>query len=134
MSNIQELNLDGNFSYFNLDNLVNLRVLSLSGDIEKKYFNFELFKDLCNQLEDIKIILNDIDEEDFFQLFDGYNFPYLRDFTLMRFRTNRLKKEFMNGFPTLRQLNINNCGIEVIESDSLSNMQQLILLNLSRNG
>ena len=39
----------------------------------------------------------------------------------------------MNGFPTLRQLNIIDCGIEVIEYDLFSNMQQLTSLNLSRN-
>ena len=54
VQHIQELCLDGGFSYFNLDNLVNLRVLKLSDDIEKN-FNFELFKNLCQQLEDIKI-------------------------------------------------------------------------------
>ena len=45
----------------------------------------------------------------------------------------RLKKEFMNGFSTIRQLNITQCEIEVIEYDLFSNMQQLTSLNLSRN-
>ena len=54
VSHIQELHLNVNLSYFNLDNLVNLRVLSLSGTIAEN-FNFELFKNLCNQLEDIRI-------------------------------------------------------------------------------
>ena len=35
--------------------------------------------------------------------------------------------------PKPRQLNIIDCDIEVIESDSFSNMQQLTWLNLSNN-
>ena len=42
----------------------------------------------------------------------------------MSFSSKRLKKEFMNGFSTLRQLNITECEIEVIENDLFSNMQQ----------
>ena len=49
---IEELHLHGNFSNFNLDSLVNLRELSIAGYIDKS-FNFELFKNLCNQLENL---------------------------------------------------------------------------------
>ena len=45
---IQRLCLHGNLSYFNLDNLVNLKHLSLDGFIYTS-FNFELFKNLCNR-------------------------------------------------------------------------------------
>ena len=66
------------------------------------------------------------------KLFDGYNFTYLTDFTLQFTKIKRLKKEwFTNGFQILRRLTF--CEIEVIEHDSFSNMQQLTLLNLSRN-
>ena len=93
--NIQELNLEGNLSYFNLDSFVNLRVLSLSGDIEKN-FNLELFKNLCNQLEDIKISIGNLKKKTFMKLFDGYNFPYLVDLTIEFLDMYRLKKEFIN--------------------------------------
>ena len=96
-------------------------------------FNLELFKNLCNQLENIKISICYIKEKHFFKLFDGYNFPYLVDFTLKYFRIKRLKKEFMSGFSTLTQLNITDCEIEVIEHDLFSNMQQLSSLDLSHN-
>ena len=128
---IQQLYLGGNLCYFKLDSLLNLRVLSLFGVREKK-FNFELFKNLCNQLESVKII-NFVDEKSLLKLFVAYNFPYLADFTLMSFSSKRLNKEFMNGFSTLTQLNITECAIEVIEYDSFSNMQQLTSLNLSKN-
>jgi Leucine-rich repeat (LRR) protein len=129
--NIQELHFNGKLCYFNLDSLVNLRVLSLNGFINEN-FNFKLFKNLCNQLESIKISSN-IDEKTLFKLFDGYNFPYLRDFTLMCFSTNRLTKEFIDQLPKPRQLNITECNVKVIEHDSFTNMQQLTSLNLTRN-
>ena len=129
---IQELHLGGYLSYFNLDNLVNLRKLLLNGSINKD-FNFELFKNLCNQLEDIKIIISSIDEKTFFKLFDDYNFPYLVDFTIQFLDIKRLTREFINRLPIVRQLIITQCEIEVIEHDSFSNMQQLTSLNLSKN-
>ena len=45
----------------------------------------------------------------------------------------RLKKELLSRLPKHKQLNINKCGIEVIECDSFSNMQQLTSLDLSQN-
>ena len=65
MQHIQELYLLENLSYFISDNLVNLRKLSLHGNIDEE-FNFELFKVLCNQLVDITIDLDNIEEESFF--------------------------------------------------------------------
>ena len=132
VTQIKELYLEGNFSYLNLDSLVNLRMLELSGTIAEN-FNFELFKNLCDQLENIKIELNNIDGETFIKLFDGYNFPYLTDFSVKYFNVKRLKKEFFNRFSTLRRLEIHNCNFEVIERDSLSNLEELCLLDLSDN-
>jgi Leucine-rich repeat (LRR) protein len=68
-----------------------------------------------------------------FKLFDGCNFPYLVDLNIEYFKINRLTKEFINRLPMHKKLNMTNCEIEVIESDSFSNMQQLTLLNLSSN-
>ena len=78
---IEELKLGGKLSYFKLDNFVNLRVISLAGRIDEK-FNLELFKNLCDQLEDIKIRFDNIDEKTLFKMFDGYNFQYLVVFTI----------------------------------------------------
>ena len=129
--NIQELHLDGKLSYFTLDDFVNLRTLSIGGKIDES-FNFEIFKNLSKQLENITIGLF-INEEIFFKLFDGYNFPYLQDFSIENIEMKRLKKEFINRLPKHTRLNIRECEIEVIESDSFSNIQQLTSLNLSQN-
>ena len=128
---IQELHLEGKLSYFKLDNLVNLKVLSLSGRIDEE-FNFELFKNLCKQLESIKISFY-IDEKTLFKLFNRYKFPYLVDLTIESLNIKRLKKEFINRLSKPKRLNINECEIEIIEHDSFLNMQQLTSLNLSNN-
>lgn len=132
LSHIKELLLDGYLSYFNLDSLVNLKKLSLVGN-KNWNFNLELFENLCKQLENIKISICNINENDFLKLFDGCNFPYLEDFTIESLYMIRLKKEFIDRLPKTKKLNINKCGIEVIESDLFSNMQQLNLLDLSYN-
>ena len=129
---IQELHLNGNLSYFNFDNFVNLTVLSLSGDI-KENFNFELFKNLCNQLEAITIRFYNIDEKILFNLFDGYTFPYLLDLTIEFLDMKRLTKEFINRLTIVRQLNLSCCEFEVIEHDSFLNIQHLTSLDLSKN-
>ena len=130
---IKELFLSSSLSYFNLDNFVNLRKLLLNGLLDEN-FNLELFKNLCNRLENIEIIVTNIDEKAAFKLFDGYNFPYLVDLTINYISDmKRLTKRFMNGFSTLRKLAISGGKIEVIEHDAFSNMQQLTSLVLSYN-
>jgi hypothetical protein len=84
---IEELFLEGNLSYFNLDSLVNLKKLSLCGTIDES-FNFELFENLCNQLEDIRIRLFKNDEKTIVNLFDNYYFPYLAYLSLMSAQFN----------------------------------------------
>ena len=132
LQHIQELYLEGNLCYFNLDNLFNLKKLSLFGIINES-FNFELFKNLCYQLEDITICLSNMDEKSFLKLFHGYTFPYLENFTLMLINISILKKEFLDRLPMLRKLSISNCNTQVIESDTFSNLEQLCFLDLSRN-
>jgi Leucine-rich repeat (LRR) protein len=129
---IRELCLYGHFSYFNLDHLVNLRELSLSGTIDEK-FNFELFKNLCEKLEDISIRLINIHENMLVKLFDGYNFPNLVKFAVKQFGIKRLKSVLINRFSTLRYLTIAHCDIKVIDYDSFLNFEQLCLLDLSYN-
>ena len=101
---IQKLHLNGNLLNFKLGNFVNLKQLILDGEIGKD-FNFELFENLCNQLEDIKIRLFNIDEKTLFKLFDGFNFPYLVDLTIEYIKIKRLTKEIINRLPTHRRLN-----------------------------
>ena len=130
---VEELDLHGNISYINLDRLVNLRELSIAGTFDAENFNFDLLKNLCKKLENLKIVLKDLDEKSFLKLFDGCNFPYLEHFTLRFLNVKRLKKEHINRFTSLKELYIFDCSIESIETDSFSNLEQLFWLNLSRN-
>ena len=132
LQNIEQLYLEGNLSYFSLDNLVNLKKLILVGAVEEN-FNMDLFKNVCNQLEYIYISLSEIDEKFFFKLFDGHNFPYLENFCMSRFNIKRLTKEFINRFPIVQQLFILDCKLEEIEQDAFSNSQKLSCLDLSQN-
>ena len=129
---IEKLNLrGGTFSYFNLDNLFNLRELSLIGKIDS-LFNFGLLRNLCKQLESVNIDLRNIREKTF-KLFEGCHFPYLVDFRARSIEITVLRKEFLNRFPIIRNLNLCDCYIDVIEHKSFSNLQQLRILDLSRN-
>ena len=76
LHDIEQLNLHGNYSYFNLDNFVNLKTLILEGTI-KEDFNFKLFKKLCIQLEDLTISSSEINDKILFKLFDGHHFSNL---------------------------------------------------------
>ena len=124
MPYIEKLHLNGILGYFNLGNLVNLRVISLSGYIEKN-FNLELFKSLSYQLENIMFNIINTDHRIFPKLFYGHNFPYLEDFFIRKCNIKVFKKELINYFPMLRQLCIKECNVEMIEADSFSNLKQL---------
>ena len=132
VQHIQQLFLVGNFSYFNLDNLVNLKVLSLCGPINES-FNIGLLKNFCNQMVVLKIILENIDEKTFYKLFDGLTFPNLKRIAIEDCNLKVLKKEFINRFPIVRKLFILNCNLEAIEQDAFSNLKKLYCLDLSSN-
>ena len=132
VQHIKKLYLQGNFSYFNLDNLVNLKLLSLDGTINES-FNIELFKNLCNRIEVIKIFLNNIDDKILSKLFNGHNFSKLHYFAIQKYNIKRLKKEFTSKFPMVQQLVISDCNIEEIEPDAFSNLKQLYCVDLSGN-
>lgn len=132
MQHIKYLFLTGTFSYFNLDRLTNLKMLSIVGTINKD-FNIELFKNLCNQIMFIKIKLKNIDDKTLFKLFSGYSFPYLMSLTLRDSNLKRLEKGFINRFPFLSNLFIINCKLEVIEHDAFSNVNYLKCLDMSQN-
>ena len=70
-----------------------------------------------HKLESILIDLgNNNEQKTLFKLFDGYNFPYLIDFTLINLNIKRLTKEFLNRLPKPRnKLNLYKSEIKVIE-------------------
>ena len=129
---LQELELYGNFYYFNLDNFVNLKILSIDGTIDES-FNFELFKNLCNQLESLTISFTDIDFKTLFKLFDGCHFPYLQYLSLSECFIERVDKYFTIRFPLIRSLYMHKCQLETIEDEAFSNLKQLFHLGLSEN-
>ena len=132
VQHIQYLFLRGTFSYFNLDGLADLKLLSLVGTINED-FNFELFKNLCNQIFYLKIKLTNIDEKKFLKLLCRYSFPYLLSFVIMGCNLKRLKKKYISRFPILTNLFIIDCNIEVIEHKAFSNVKSLRFLDLSQN-
>lgn len=133
VQHIEELHLNGKFSYLNLNNLINLKMLSLEGVLNTD-FNFELFKNLSNQLEKIRIyFLSNIDDKTLFELFDGHIFPNLKDFSIRKCNMKKLQKEFFSHFPILKQLFIMDCNIKMIEQDSFTNLKHLNYLILKDN-
>ena len=130
---IEELYLFGNFSFFNLDNFVNLKKLMLNGTI-KEDFNFELFKKICIQLEELYISSSGINNKILFKLFDGgHHFSNLLILKFEKCNITVLKKKFIDQFPMIQKLYINHCNLEKIEDNALSKLKKLTLLNLCDN-
>ena len=128
VSHIEHLHLFGYFSHFNLDHLVNLKKLLLLGTINES-FDYDLLKNLCNQLEILKIVLTNSDVNKL----SGHHFPNLQNFCISNCHVKILKKEFFDRFPMLQNLFINDCNLEEIENDAFSNLKQLLFLDLSKN-
>ena len=87
---IENLDLQWDFSYLDLDNLVNLKQLKLAGTINDN-FNFEIFKNLCNQLEELFISFTNIDDHNFFKIFDGLHFTNLHNLIISECYIQRVK-------------------------------------------
>ena len=131
LRNIEQLSLSGDLSYFNLDDFVNLKSLVLKGVINDD-FNFQLFKNLCNQLEQLSI-LSYIDNQVLFKLFDGHCFPNLVKLEYEYCSIIIINKSYFNQFPMLRELSMNNCKIKLIEDDAFLNLKHLVRLDLREN-
>ena len=134
LPNIEKLALHGRLKYFNLDNFTNLKILWLGGSICDD-FNFELFKNICFQLEKLAMIFyNEIDYKTLVKLFNGHKFPNLISLDLDCCNIKRVKREFIDQFPTLLELRMTKCNIKTVEKNAFSNLKKLILLDLSENG
>ena len=132
LPNIEELILLGNFSYFNLDHLVNLKSLRLNGTIMND-FNFGLFKNLCNQLEELSISFHGDYESIAEKLFDDHRFPNLLELMIYKCNVIRLEQKFVEKFPALLKLFMYDCGLQIIEDDAFSNAKNLTYLSLIGN-
>lgn len=132
LQNIEELKLNGNLHNFNLDSFVNLRGLSLCGKINDG-FNFELFKNLSNQLDKLTLLLPNFDYEVILKLFNGHNFSNLQFLVIAHCNIRRVEKKLIEQFPSLKNLGLIKCNIETIEDDAFSHLKDLIILDLSDN-
>lgn len=132
MQNIEELHLNGNLFYFNLDSLVNLKKLSLCGRFRDD-FNLELLKNLAIQLEYLNINISKIKYESILKLLNGHNFSNLLSLDIRHCNTRKIEKKFMDQFPSLQTLRMIKCNIETIEDKVFSNLKELTLLDLSEN-
>lgn len=137
LQSIEELILCGNSSYFNLDNFLNLKCLSLHPTINNDEFNFEILKNLRIQLEDLTIFISfedDTNKRDDLKIFADLYFPNLKRLTIINCNMKIVRKKFVDKFPMLRELNINNCNVEMIEENTFSNLKhQLVRLDLENN-
>ena len=130
--NIEKLCLSGKFSNINLDNFVNLKKLRLCGDLSVE-FNFDLFKNICNQLEELWIGFNNMNDESISKLLCGHNFPNVSNLSISFSQITRLEKKLFDGFPMLQSLAVIHSRIVTIERDAFSNLKNLKSLSLSYN-
>ena len=128
---IEKLQLWCKLSYFNLDNLSNLKRLDINGTIMED-FNFHLFDNLCNQLEFISICCPNFDDKCLEKLFYGRNFPYLSTFFLgYSYENIKLEKKLFDGLRTLQKLMIFGNTNLIIDNNVFSNLIELEELRLS---
>ena len=134
LQNIEELELNANLYYFNLDSFVNLRSLSIGGIINDG-FNFENIKNISSQLDEFNrsILIEQIDYETVLKILNGSNFSNLQSLIIYDCNIRRIEKKFMEQFPNLKKLRMINCNIETIEDDAFSHLKDLNLLDLSEN-
>ena len=133
LPSIQYLALDGDLSYFSLDGLVNLKSLSLDGRIEND-FNFDIFKNICNQLEQLSINLKINYKSALDRMLCGHVFSCLITLSICNNFITKLDKKLFEGFPMLQSLTISdNRLLQKIENDAFSDLKQLISLDLSNN-
>lgn len=132
LQNIEELRISGDFYYFNFDSLVNLKSIMINGSFWDG-FNFELFNNLFNQLNELHISINNIDYEGLLKLLNGYTFHNLEILEIKQCNIKILEKKFIDQFPNLQIFMMNNCNLEIIENDAFSISKKLKYLDLSEN-
>ena len=131
LPNIEILDLCGYLPYLSLDSLYNLKSLRLVGKVLDD-FNFQLFDNLCNQLEGIQILISNIDDKCLSKLFYGRNFPYLTSLYLSGTGITKLEKKFLNGFPMLQKMWFPSIiNLQFIDHDAFSNLTKLEVLSLN---
>ena len=134
MPYIEALELNATYlSEFSLDKFVHLKILCIYGNIEKD-FNYGLFDNLSNQLEELKIAC-DFSNKRLVKFFYGQTFPFLSKLILYQSSITKIEKEMFDAFPSLLYLTIiKNKQLRIIDPDAFSNLKHhLCYLNLSEN-
>lgn len=132
LSSIRELEIRGNFSDINLNELINLESFTISGFITDN-FNFDLFEVISSRLRELSVNLRNIDAESVSRLFD-VNFTNLVKLDVKLSNMKKLEKKMFVGFEKLQSLSITkNKSILQIDYDSFSNLNSLTHLDLSMN-
>ena len=130
---VEKLTLIGRFSDFNLDNLFNLEKLSIKGLLNND-FNFDLFKNLRNQLTYLYIDCSNIDNDSVNKLFIDNNFPNLSKLRIMNTKITKLENKIFSQFQKLSDLKLySNKELKSINYDCFSNLKQLTRLNLTES-
>ena len=133
LPHIETLTIHGYLSNLNLDNLINLKKLNLTGYLLCD-FNFDIFKHICIQLENISIGCQNINDNYLAKLFHGNNFPFLDKFSLSKTKITKLEKRLFDGFPMLQRLYVfGNKELRKIDHDAFSNLKHLFDLCLADN-
>lgn len=133
LTNIKELEVKGVFSDINLDYLVNLEKLAISGKIVYD-LNFDLLKNLCKHLTELSINITNFDDQISSKLFQFHYFPNLVKLCLIGCKIKKLEKKLFDRFPMLQSLSITfNKELLQISNDAFSNLTNLIHLDLSWN-
>lgn len=132
LQTIEKLFLYGKLYYFNLNNLVNLRRLILSGSTSD-CFNFELLKNLPNQLDELAIYIDNIDYKTLAKMIDCHDVSKLLMLDIMNCDIKILEKKFIHKFSNLHTFRMSNCKIETIEDNAFSNLKERVILDLSEN-
>ena len=131
--NIEEMYLYGDFSDINFDMFCNLKKLKLYGNLLDG-FNFDLFKNIRIQLEELSIKFENMDDESIIKLLYGRNFPKISSLRICNSKITRLEKKLFDGFPMLQSLKVShNQELKTIDKDSFSDLKSLKYLHLKNN-
>ena len=131
--NIEELYLYANFSNVCFDSLCNLKKLKLYGYLLDG-FNFDLFENICSQLEELSIKFENMNDESIVKLLYGRNFAELSTLRISYSDITKLEKKLFDGFPMLQSLKVSkNPKLKTIDLNAFSNLKNLMYLNLNSN-
>ena len=133
--NIVAVSLIGSFSNINLDGFVNLKRLKLCGELLDDFNNFDIFRNICNRLEELLIKFKNMDDEIMSNLLYDCDFPNLSSFKITTSKITRLEKKLFDRFnPMLEFLSVcHNDELRTIDKEAFSSLKNLKYLYLVSN-